>query len=223
MRHTILAFAIAVVASAPSLHAATQAPEALHVVVSPENLSMTGVAPGGQVVVFGMTAHNVRGMLSKKGVAQILTDSDSNGVVTYAPADGIAPRSVWVAVSLATGALAVAAPDDWPLDQREIKLTSLKRDADGLVDALEIDQLRAETLLVRPGDGAWLLGGGQGGSDADNGLRNGKLTLFFDRFQALLENGAKAPKQLKTGDVIAIINPSRFEIRTLTIAPQGNQ
>lgn len=183
--------------------------------VSARQLTVTAISPGGSVALSGLTAHNERGMLSKQSIARVLTDDDHDGRIVYAPAAGIPFQSVFVVVDLASGAIAVVAPAGYSVDHHELGRAALKRDQDGLVAALELDQLHAEILIVRPGQGAWVVAAHDGGG----GNAEGRLTIRFEQARSLGDPDQKAPKKLKKGDLLAVIDTAHFEVRTVTVQP----
>lgn len=201
----------------PSCLLAAPDGSSVHITVSSDRLSISGLTPGGGLVLFGISARPLRGVIAKKQIAEILPDADRDGVVAYEPADGIPFRSVWVAIDLATGAYSVAAPEHYALDHAEIQRKALAKDADGLVEALDLDAVRSEVLLVRPGASAWRLHAFEGGSGDGDRTHDGRLRVIFDQFRSLDGSAAKSPKKAKKGDVLALIEPVRLEVRTVVI------
>ena len=193
-------------------------PPPISATVAAGRLTVTALSPGGQVAVSGVTAHNERGMLSKRSITRVLADDDGDGRIVFAPAAGIPFQSVFVVVDLAGGAAAVVAPEGYSVDHHEIRRSALKKDHDGMVTALELDQLHAEILIVRPGQGAWVVAAHGGGGSAD-GIAGDRLTIQFEHARSLVAPDAKAPKKLKAGDVLAVIDTAHFEVRTVTVQP----
>lgn len=187
--------------------------------VSAGQLTVTALSSGGSVAVSGLTAHNERGMLSKQSIARVLTDDDRDGRIVYAPAAGIPFQSVFVVVDLVGGTTTVVAPEGYSVDHHEIGRAALKKDQDGLVSALELDQLHAEILIVRPGEGAWVIAAHDGGGGSADGIADGRLSIQFEQARSLVDPDQKAPKKLKKGDVLAVIDPAHFEVRTVTVQP----
>lgn len=181
------------------------------------DLAITGVTPGGEAVLVGLSGKTIRGMLTKQQHVEVLPDTDRDGAVRHAPAGGIPFRSLWVAADVGTGAFVIAAPEDFEVDHHELALNEVRKDPEGLITALELERLDVVLLLVRPGEGAWLLQAREGaGGDGDR-ARNGRLTLVLSDAQPLGDGGNKAPSKLKRGDFLAAFDRGRFELRTLTV------
>jgi len=108
-------------------------------------------------------------------------------------------------------------PEGYEVDHRQIDVSAIKKDADGLAEALEMDGITAELLLVRPKAGAWILRAREGAASDGDRVKNGRLTLLFESAEPLGGGKDKAPKKLKAGDVLAVLDPGRLELRTLTV------
>ena len=185
--------------------------------VTPSAVVFSGVTHGGELVLFAASIGMDRGTLQRGRFTEVLADADGDGVVTYEPKRGIPFRSVWAGVDLQSGSIAVAAPEGYELQHSNVLLGKLKNDGDGLPAALEVDRFSVHVLLVRPGKGAWLYMGAQGGAkDRGNG-RDGLLTAFFEDAKPIVTKHDKAPKQLRKGDVIAVLDPSQMDLRTWTV------
>lgn len=182
-----------------------------------DSLTFSGVTRGGEVVVFGISVRNDRGLPTRSQFAELLSDGDGDGKVVFQPKSGIPFRSVWGGVDLSTGAVAVTAPEGYELDHADLELRQIKHDRDGLAVALEIERFSAYMLLVRPGAGAWLYMGFEGGGNDGDRSRDGRLTAVFADAEGIGARAAKAPKHLKRGDVIAVMDPSHLDLRTWTI------
>jgi hypothetical protein len=186
--------------------------------LSTEGLSITAATPGGQVVLFGIAVRTERGMLTRRRAAEVVSDPDSDGMIQYHPRGGVPFRSVWVAVDLTNGSSAVASLRGFTVNHHEIELKSLKKGDDGLASALELERLSVELLLVRPGEGVWILRAREGSGGDGDGIRDDKLTLVFEQAEPLGDGKGKAPKKLKAGDVLVALDPGRLDLRTLTVA-----
>jgi hypothetical protein len=77
-------------------------------------------------------------VLTKYSFAVVVPDGDSDGTVDYKPRGGVPLRSHWFAADLENGSFAVLAPEGHELKHREIESRSVKKDTDGLVEALEL-------------------------------------------------------------------------------------
>jgi hypothetical protein len=185
--------------------------------LSRDELSFTGITPGGDMVLFGIAVHTSTGVLTKYPFALVVSDTDRDGAVDYKPRGGVPLRSLWFAADLENGSFAVLSPEGYELKHREIENRSVKKDTDGLVEALELERGHLEVLLVRPGKGAWILRVREGTSSDGDRVRDGRLTVLFDEATPLGETKEKAPKKLKSGDILAVLDPGHLDLRTLTV------
>lgn len=190
---------------------------ALRALLSSEQITFTGVTPGGDVVLLGLAVFTESGVPTRIHVAEMLSDTPGAGAVTYKPGGGVPFRSLWFAADLASGSVGFATPQGFEPDHREIAPASIKKDADGLIAALEMERLTVEMLLIRPKEGAWLLRAREGSPSDGDRARDGRLTLLFDQAEPLGARKDKAPRRLKAGDVVVVLDPGRLELRTLTV------
>src|SRR5215208_391656 len=76
-----------------------------------------GIPAEGRIAWFSV-AREATGEGSRSVRRKVLAaDDDGDGVVRFALGQPVPPRSMWAAVDLATGELALAAPDGYPLRQ----------------------------------------------------------------------------------------------------------
>jgi hypothetical protein len=203
-------FTVTIVAIVLSLSASAQSP-ALSMTVTEHGVSVSGVTPGDEVVIFScakVRRIDVGTLLDAKG--RIVRDDDKDGVVSVA---GPVPlRSAWIAVDQKSGAVTTGARPDMPLRVSPLAETLFRKDAEEQLAALEMTNPRLYLLLVRPGQGAWLMKGRDGvDNDADNDA-NGRLKLAFESAQPVVDGKEKAPKHLKAGDVVAAVDPGHLDI-----------
>src|SRR4051812_12861939 len=85
------------------------------------SVSVAGVSPKGQAVLFSVAREvaevDVATVVRR---SQVLPDDDGDGVVKLDLGRDVPFRSVWVAVDLATGQVAAAAPEGYPLRRVEL-------------------------------------------------------------------------------------------------------
>lgn len=162
---------------------------------------VTGATPGQAVVMYGF-AHqeeNYSGTIIR--YEEILT-SDASGAVAW-PIERISSRSLWFAVDVQTGQIAVTAPDGFPVRRLETPAELMSREE--LAAMLELPFFYSEVLLVRPELGAWTLSASRGGSQDLKKKRNA-LTVE-PRFFRKLKGTEPGPPKIEKGDVIVIIDP----------------
>ena len=205
----ILGFAVSAKAAAPAAAFAAS--------LDRDSVVFAGVTPGSAVALLGASIRTELGMPAQRMFQELLPDDDGDGIVVYQPRRGVPFRSVWAGVDLATGAVAVTAPEGYELDYQNLQIGTLKNDAEGLAAALELEQYNVYLLLVRPGTGAWIYVGAQG-SAKDRGTPNdGRLTAGFDDAEPVGTTTAKAPKHVKRDDVLVVLDPGHLQWRTWTV------
>ena len=162
----------------------------------------SGATPGQQLVVYGIWhgEENYAGVITRRD--DVLT-ADASGGASWPVPEGISPRSVWFAADLQTGAVAMTAPDEFPLRRMDVPSTVVTRK--DLIEALEIPFAYAEILFIRPGEGAWTLSANRGGSN-DLKVKREVLTVDSRVLRGLKSNGS-GPDKVKHGDVIIVIEP----------------
>ena len=181
-------------------------------------VTVAGVSPRGQVVLFGeareIAEDDVATLVRR---SQVLTDDDGDGTVTLDLGRDVPFRSVWVAVDLATGQVAAAAPEGYPLRRVNWRGVGIAR-GNSSSDRVEDARTFAEVLLVRPGAGAWQLTVGDGGEGDDDGAADGKIAVALDHMTPVAGT-APPPARFDPRDVVVLIDPNRME---LTIVQAGN-
>lgn len=188
----------------------------IHITLEASSLSLSDITPSGRVALFAMSMRQERGMPTLRRFEKVLTDDDGDGSIVFQPGGGVPLRSVWLAVDLTNGSLASASPAGTELNPRAIGSDELVRNAQSAAVALRQERLSVDLLLVRPGTGAWILRAREGGSMDGDHTRNGMLTVTFADAEALDTGSGSAPAQLQPGDVVAAIDPSQFDLLTLT-------
>ena len=149
---------------------------------------------------------------------EAVVTADATGAARYEIGRAVAPQSVWVAVDLATGGTAAAAPAGFELVESDFRgrgvLRGLLSDADGLEDARPF----LEVLLVRPGavGGAWGASVGDGGAADEDGAGDGKLRVSLARLRPVGSSGA-APERFAPGDTVAAIEPRSLQLTLVTL------
>lgn len=185
---------------------------------APASISFTGdtvqiapVTPGGRIVLFAAALESSDGILGQITGAKMFVDDDRDGVITYRRNGGVPIRSLWIAVDFDTGQFGVGTPSNALEAFLPFPASLLKKDAEGVLGLYDREQLSAEMLIVRPGEGAWHLRALEGGSGDADKTHNGKLGLASAEAIPVPGISVTAPKKLKKGDVIAVIDPGRME------------
>lgn len=185
-------------------------------VVGIDAVSVANVPIGGSVVLFTVQRTSRSGGIHLHDSAEVLTDDDRDGVVRFVPEKGVPLRSIWVAAELGSGAHAVASHPEFPLYARPLTETNLRKDAQGAIATLEMEIPRLMLLLVSPGKGAWVLKSTEGGRGDGDAVPDGQLSMVFEQATSV-DGKEKAPKHLKAGDFIAVVNPGQLDVWTAEV------
>jgi len=202
-----------------SAAALAQAPQAPEITFQQRSVTVAGISAKGQAIGFSVAREiaedDVATVVRR---AQALTDDDGDGKVEWDLDRDVPARSIWVAVDLATGEVAAAAPEGYPLRRVSWRGVGIAR-GNPRADRVEDARAFAEVLLVRPGQGAWRLTVGDGSDLDDDGKPDGKLAAALDRMEPLAGTSAPPPSRFDPRDVVVLIDPNRME---LTVVQAGN-
>lgn len=202
--------------AATVLIASTAAAATLSVHADDKRVTISNATPSRTVFLFGMTLSNERSLPTLRRFAEVVP-ADGSGAAVFEPPHGIPLRTIWFAVDAESGDSAVSGRSDGDVDAKPLVEHSFRKNSDALIEAIEDERISADLLLVRPKSGAWTLFAIEGGpADADH-AGNGRLALPFADAKPLQPSYGEAPKHLKKGDVIAIIDPGQLEIFTATV------
>lgn len=174
----------------------------------------SGLTPGNPVVWFGVE-RRVDPDFSTQVVRHTEVDTaGADGTARFSLGREVAVRSVWVAVDQKTGEFVVAAPDGYRIAKPQKPATGLR-----VRDGAEADQLLDDRpylmgLVVRPGDGAWVFAGGDGGERDEDGQSDGRLSFALDGFDPL-PGSPEAPARARGEDLWFVVDPRRMEITVL--------
>ncbi len=187
------------------LTAALPVSAALTLELEPLAIVASGATAGQPVVFFGLTRTEARYHSAYVTHREILPDGDADGVVRFELPGGVPWKSVFFAVDLATGDVAVAAPEGFPLTEAPI-VPEAQRGTSGALNKLHIADRRAEVTVVRPGAGAWgALGIDGGPSDKDAELYD-EMALDLAELPPLASM-ATALTALSPSDLVLVIHP----------------
>ena len=135
----------------------------------------------------------------------------ADGTARLALDHAVAAASIWVAVDLDTGAYAVTAPVSSHLNLTLPTSSALLHGLGSLPDQFLDTRTYVLGLAVRPGQGAWFFGGGDGGPRDLDRSANGRLSFALDQFDALLGSPA-APAKAGGTDLWFVIDPQAMQI-----------
>lgn len=169
------------------------------------------VTLSGDVVLMGVSVESAGGLLSELSGALRRTDDDGDGAVTFTLGRSIPFRSIFVLVDVESSRFVIAGPAGYDIATLHFPATLMKKDAEGVLGLFDEERVSAQMLIVTKKGGAWRLVATEGGAEDGDREGNGKLSL--SNLDARPVSGtASAPKHLKNGDVIAVIDPGRMEV-----------
>lgn len=180
-------------------------------------LAVSGITPKGEVVWFGVARETSEYSATVVRRDLVLADEDGDGKVRLELGRPVPVFSVWIAVDLATGAWAAAAPEGSTAAEVPATHRPRGRGEPGRPDWVEIQRDYVEVAVIRPGEGAWGLTLGDGGQDDGDGAPDGRLTASLARMRGLGHSPA-APERFSPRDVVAVIDPNRMEFYVETLA-----
>lgn len=176
----------------------------------PAAVVASGMTPGGQMAWFGVARESKDHAATIVRRETVATDDDRDGAVRLDLGREVPLVSIWVAVDLATGKVAVATPEGFPL--RRIALPGAGAVPGGTgPDRLELNRGYLELLVVRPGSGVWGATVGDGGEADDDGAQDGRVSVALAHLRAGGTSPA-APQSLGPGDLLVAIDPNEMEV-----------
>jgi hypothetical protein len=180
----------------------------------------SGVTPGGGVAWL-TASRGLRGWvpwLAWDGA--LAADQDGDGVVRFAVEGGVSPMSVWMAVDLAGGEVAVASPEGWQPPGLAVAAQPLGVGASGRLDRVVQPSGEMLVFVARPGEapGVWEVRAVDGGA-ADEAAAPGALEVPLAALRPLGES-PPAPEELLAGDVVLLIHP-RSLATALVVVDEG--
>lgn len=185
-------------------------------------VAVSGATPGGSVAIFGVS-HGFNGFTSYfLRNDELLVDEDGDGSVRLAlelPLSKV--RSVWAAVDLASGELALAAPGGAELFAGALPAGAVSAEGDEVTASV---QRWAYALWVRPGRdaaagaGAWGAIVGDGGESDADGLENREVRAAVAAFEPIESESERAPDRLASGDLVLIVDPETLAVSSTRLA-----
>jgi hypothetical protein len=193
-----------------------QEPPALGLDFESTAVTVAGAPPGSRVALFGVAREFEAFRASVTRYDEVI-ETDDKGAGRFELPEGraVSPRSVWAAVSLVDGELAIGAPEGWKVERVEFP-------AGGLDDErrfFDSDGSLLDVLVVRPEAGAegieaagtWGVRAGDGGEADRDGEANARISLAFTDLMAL-SDAAPSPETLQAKDVLVGIEPFSLRI-----------
>jgi hypothetical protein len=191
----------------------------MNATVSSERVMVDGLTPGSSIALLGVareTGAYVTHVVSRR---ELLTDDDHDGKIDYAPAGGIAFRSVWMVADLDSGETAIVSRSGYkPVEMKEIG-AGRGNSVNLLGNILDIARPRVEILVVRPRRGAWFMV--TRGRGTEPAIGNGRLRVDAAKLRPLKPGFDAAPAAFIPGDVILVLDEEELEYWAVTVTPGG--
>lgn len=180
----------------------------------------SGLSPGKSMAWFGVE-RLVDADYSSDLYQHYKTDTvASDGTARLTLDRAVAAASIWVAVDLDTGQFAVSAPVISHLRRIPQGPSALSPGVGAASDKFLDTRTYLLGLAVRPGQGAWLFGGGDGGPRDLDRSANGRLSFALDKFDPLPGSPA-APAKAGGTDTWFVIDPQTMEIAIFKPVARG--
>jgi hypothetical protein len=179
---------------------------------------VSGLRPNGQVAWFGVAREVEDDWATLVRREEVAADTDGDGVVRLELDREVPLQSVWVAVDLTNGKVAIAAPDGFALRVAPLPVRGLGRgQGEGSPDYLEIDSTSVEAFVARPGVGVWGATAGDGGAGDDGPPRDRRVRIDLDRLSGRPGNAA-APQRFQPRDIVVLVDPDRLVVTVAELA-----
>jgi len=188
----------------------------LQITVGEASIAVTNATPGGNVILFASGLDGSNGVLRQRRLAEPVA-ANGAGMLEYQPKRRFPYRTIFVAVDVESGRLAIGGPRDYEVQVRPFPTDKLRGDHDGVTGVADAEIPRVELLVVRPKGGAWRLVASEGGTGDKDFQHDGRLALDFSTATPVLGE-LEAPKRLKNKDVVVLIDSARLEVFTTEIS-----
>ncbi|PYQ27611.1 MAG: hypothetical protein DMF56_19725 [Acidobacteria bacterium] len=171
---------------------------------------VTGVTHGGKIVAASIDRPPSREVISTTGV---LTDSDNDGEVFIAMKEGIeiSDRAIYAVVDVASGHYIVVNKAEGVINTQGLQAQGVKANSIGEFDRFVVDDTGVQTLIVRPGRGAWAMRGADGETGDADQVQDGKLEIQLEDTPPL-KSFPPAPRLFANDDLVITMNPFTMEV-----------
>jgi hypothetical protein len=204
----------AIASLAPGLTAQTPP---LTLAFEPQAATIAGATPGGDVVLWCVYRERLARVSTHVGKLGDRVSADAGGGARLDLGRDVPGLSVWAAVDLASGQVALASPGGFQWTEIDPK----GRRIDKALGRLAVDRHELSVLLVRPGlapdsSGSWQLDVFDGGALDEDGAYDGSLRASLAAFLPDRKAG-HAPPRFEAGDVVVAVDPADLAAFSLTV------
>lgn len=172
------------------------------------------MTPGAPVVLVTLWLKRMPDLWSNiEGRKWGAIDDDDDGSLQFDIGEPIPPLSLWAAIDGPTGGIVVAVPDRFRLHEIEASGRRVLKSA----RRLRVSRRRVEIVWVRPDQGIWILRARDGRADDDDGIQNGRIEAFTQRFQPLFPRFGPPPPSFAPGDSFVGVDLEGFQFFLLRL------
>ncbi len=179
--------------------------------------TVSGATPGGEVIFWSVFRERVARVSSRVGKLANRATSDAAGAARFDLGRDLPALSVWAAVDLSSGRLALASPGGF----QWTTIDATRRRVDMALGRLAVDRHALAVLVVRPGAGSWQLDVFDGGPLDEDGAYDGSLRASLAAFLPDAKSG-QAPPHFEKGDVIVAVDPDDLAAFAATVGDAGS-
>jgi hypothetical protein len=190
--------------------------------LSDKELVVRNLTPGSAVALLAVAHEPAYYMMRVVARRELLKDDDKDGVVRYVPDHGVAFRSIWIVVDVASGESAMTTPAGYEPVEMYQRGAGRGQAVQAIVNTLDIGREAVEILLVRPGEGAWFVTARDRGFSDQDGQANGRIRLNPRKLRSPQGAYGEGPHAMRNGDVVAMIDPDILEYWWATMGRGGN-
>lgn len=218
---TGLALAVVTLVSSPLLTAAppvrpASSQPALGLAFGAGGVTVSLANPGGSVFLFGLERQRNRDYTKVVVRERFETAGAATGVATSPLDQPLAPETVWLAVDLASGRTALAAPAGTAVSLLGVKPGQLRSVVSGEWDRFDLKSQEVDVIWSRPGGGLWHAHIGDGGpSDAD-GEPDGHVAVTPEKMTPL-GSSAPPPQRFLPGDTLYVFDDATLKVAVVEV------
>jgi hypothetical protein len=190
----------------------------LSLAFEPQAATVAGATPGGDVVFWGVYRERLARVSTTVGKLGDRVMADASGAARLDLGRDVPGLSVWAAVDLASGQVALASPGGFQWTEIDPK----GRRIDKALGRLAVDRHELSVLLVRPeagnsgSSGSWQLDVFDGGALDEDGAYDGSLRASLAAFLPDRKAG-HAPPRFEAGDVLVAVDPEDLAAFSVTV------
>jgi len=185
-----------------------------------DGLSLSGLTPGGEAVLFGV-ARRALGYHQRVERVEEVVVADEEGGARYDVPEGVPVTAVWALVDLATGEVSAGPSPGFSRSVRPFPTAGL-RGRGGVPDRLAASLEGAHILYVRPGEGAWGTALLDGGVYDQDGVDDGAFEVALEDLVAVGTSGPPvAPAEVAAGDLVVVVDSTDLDLFVLRVTPDA--